>query len=179
MPCGSAPGRSASPRTPPVLPRATPRRLHRPNPSPSRTPTTKSWSPHASCPKPCPRPPVRSQSMCRATRARLDRATRRAGDVARVIEGGDTVSNGGLGRERPFIRGLADSPFNGFSQSTASVRIDEGRVAYWRGPIPASTLADIDRVEILKGRRAALRHRRAGRRRSHRHQPAGDRLHFG
>ena len=57
---------------------------------------------------------------------RRDRATR-ASDVARTIEGLN-VANGGLGRERPFIRGLADSPFNGFSQSTVSVQIDEGRV---------------------------------------------------
>ena len=85
--------------------------------------------------------------------ARLDRATR-AGDVARVIEGLN-VSNGGLGRERPFIRGLADSPFNGFSQSTVSVQVDEGRVTYDAAD-PGLYLADIDRVEILKGPQGPL-----------------------
>ncbi|MBQ1499699.1 MAG: TonB-dependent receptor [Sphingomonas sp.] len=84
---------------------------------------------------------------------RRDRATR-ASDVARTIEGLN-VANGGLGRERPFIRGLADSPFNGFSQSTVSVQIDEGRVTYDAAE-PGLYLTDIARVEVLKGPQGPL-----------------------
>lgn len=85
--------------------------------------------------------------------ARQNRATR-AGDVARAIEGLN-VANGGLGRERSFIRGLADSPFNGFSQSTVSVQIDEGRVTYDAAE-PGLYLTDIARVEVLKGPQGPL-----------------------
>lgn len=85
--------------------------------------------------------------------ARLDRAAR-AGDVARAIEG-LSVANGGPGRERPFIRGVADSPFNGFSQSTVSVQIDEGRVTYDAAE-PGLYLADIARIEVLKGPQGPL-----------------------
>lgn len=84
---------------------------------------------------------------------RPDRAAR-AGEVARVIEG-LSVAGGGPGRERPFIRGLADSPFNGFSQSTVSVQMDEGRVTYDAAE-PGLYLADITQVEVLKGPQGPL-----------------------
>lgn len=85
--------------------------------------------------------------------ARGDRAAS-ASDVARTLEG-LSITGGGPGRERPFIRGLADSPFNGFSQSTVSVQVDEGRVTYDAAE-PGLYLADIAQVEVLKGPQGPL-----------------------
>lgn len=75
-------------------------------------------------------------------------------DVARDVEG-LSATNGGPGRDRPFIRGMADSPFNGFSQSTVSVQVDEGRVTYDAAE-PNLYLIDIARVEVLKGPQGPL-----------------------
>lgn len=75
-------------------------------------------------------------------------------DVAATIEG-LSVTNLGPGRDRPFIRGIADSPFNGFSQSTVSVNIDDARVTY-DAPEPGLRLVDIARVEVLKGPQGPL-----------------------
>ncbi len=75
-------------------------------------------------------------------------------DVARGIEG-LALTNGGAGRERPFIRGVADSPFNGLSQSTVSVQFNDTRLTY-NAPEPGLRLVDIDRVEVLKGPQGPL-----------------------
>lgn len=77
-----------------------------------------------------------------------------AHDVSRAVEG-LSLTNLGPGRDRPFIRGIADSPFNGFSQSTVSVIIDDARVTY-DAPEPGLRLADVARVEILKGPQGPL-----------------------
>ena len=77
-----------------------------------------------------------------------------AHDVARAVEG-LSLTNLGPGRDRPFIRGIADSPFNGFSQSTVSLIIDNARVTY-DAPEPGLRLADVARVEILKGPQGPL-----------------------
>lgn len=75
-------------------------------------------------------------------------------DVARGTEG-LTLTNNGPGRDRPFIRGFADSPFNGFSQSTVSVQLDDARVTY-DAPEPGLRLVDVARVEVLKGPQGPL-----------------------
>lgn len=85
----------------------------------------------------------------RAGGARAD-----AHDVARGIEG-LSLTNLGPGRDRPFIRGVADSPFNGFSQATVSVIIDDARVTY-DAPEPGLRLVDVARVEVLKGPQGPL-----------------------
>ncbi len=77
-----------------------------------------------------------------------------ARDVARATMG-LTLTNIGPGRNRLFIRGIADSPFNGFSQSTVSVQLDDARVTY-DAPEPGLRLVDVDRVEILKGPQGPL-----------------------
>ena len=59
------------------------------------------------------------------------------------------------GRNRQFIRGVADSPFNGQSQSTVAVQIDDARVTF-DAPDPDLRLIDVDRVEILKGPQGPL-----------------------
>ncbi|HEX7742382.1 MAG TPA: TonB-dependent receptor, partial [Sphingobium sp.] len=68
---------------------------------------------------------------------------------------GLAMTNLGPGRNRQFIRGVADSPFNGQSQSTVAVQVDEARVTF-DAPDPDLRLIDIDRVEILKGPQGPL-----------------------
>lgn len=75
-------------------------------------------------------------------------------DVADGVEG-LSVTNLGAGRDRPFIRGVADSPFNGFTQTTVSVNIDDARVTY-DAPEPGLELVDVARVEVLKGPQGPL-----------------------
>lgn len=81
-------------------------------------------------------------------------ATADAHDVAAGIEG-LSMTNLGPGRDRPFIRGVADSPFNGFSQATVSLIVDDARVTY-DAPEPGLRLVDIARVEVLKGPQGPL-----------------------
>jgi outer membrane receptor protein involved in Fe transport len=75
-------------------------------------------------------------------------------DVFDLIEG-VAITNLGAGRNRQFIRGVADSPFNGPSQSTVAVQLDEARVTY-DAPDPDLRLIDMQRVEVLKGPQGAL-----------------------
>jgi outer membrane receptor protein involved in Fe transport len=75
-------------------------------------------------------------------------------EVARAIDG-LVVAGRGEGSDRAFIRGLADSPFNGFSQTIVSVQIDDGRITY-DAPEPALRLVDVARVEVLKGPQGPL-----------------------
>ncbi len=68
---------------------------------------------------------------------------------------GLAMTNLGPGRNRQFIRGVADSPFDGQSQSTVAVQVDEARVTF-NAPDPDLRLIDVDRVEILKGPQGPL-----------------------
>ncbi|MDO7837308.1 TonB-dependent receptor [Sphingobium sp. HBC34] len=68
---------------------------------------------------------------------------------------GLTLTNLGSGRNRQFIRGVADSPFNGNTQSTVSIQVDDARVTY-NMPDPDLRLVDVARVEILKGPQGPL-----------------------
>lgn len=61
----------------------------------------------------------------------------------------------GPGRNRMFLRGIADSAFSGESQSTVAVVFDEARLTY-AAPDPDIRLIDIDRVEVLKGPQGSL-----------------------
>jgi iron complex outermembrane recepter protein len=64
-------------------------------------------------------------------------------------------TNLGPGRNRQFIRGIADSAFNGPSQSTVSVHVDEARVTF-DAPDPDLRQVDVARIEILKGPQGPL-----------------------
>ncbi len=75
-------------------------------------------------------------------------------DVARAVDG-LTLTGAGPGADRLFLRGIADSVFNGFSQSPVSVQLDDVRIAF-DGADPALRLVDVARVEILKGPQGPL-----------------------
>ncbi|WP_404368391.1 TonB-dependent receptor domain-containing protein [Sphingomonas sp. MMS24-J45] len=61
----------------------------------------------------------------------------------------------GTGRNKIFIRGIADSSFNGATQSTASLYFDEVPLGF-SGPEPSLNLYDMKRVEVLEGPQGTL-----------------------
>lgn len=85
----------------------------------------------------------------------LDRAgvTDLQGVAGRVA--GLTVTNLGPGRDKLFIRGLADGPVAGQAQALIGLYLDEVRLTY-DAPDPALRLADIERIEVLRGPQGAL-----------------------
>lgn len=68
---------------------------------------------------------------------------------------GLSMTGTGTGRNRLFLRGVADGPFNGETQSTVAVVFDETRLTY-AAPNPDIRLVDVDRVEVLKGPQGTL-----------------------
>ena len=61
----------------------------------------------------------------------------------------------GVGRNKIFIRGIADSSFNGATQSTASLYFDEVPLGY-AGPEPSLNLYDMKSAEVLEGPQGTL-----------------------
>lgn len=66
-----------------------------------------------------------------------------------------SLTNVGQGRNRQFVRGIADSPFNGVAQGVVAIVLDGNRVTY-DAPDPDLRLVDIARVEVLKGPQGPL-----------------------
>lgn len=68
---------------------------------------------------------------------------------------GLTLTGVGQGRNRQFVRGIADSPFNGLAQGTVAIVVDGSRVTY-DAPDPDLRLVDLARIELLKGPQGPL-----------------------
>jgi outer membrane receptor protein involved in Fe transport len=66
-----------------------------------------------------------------------------------------TSTHLGAGRNKLFIRGIADSSFTGPTQATVGQYLGETRVNY-SGPDPDLRLLDVDRVEVLAGPQGTL-----------------------
>ncbi|WP_271085777.1 TonB-dependent receptor [Brevundimonas sp. NIBR11] len=75
------------------------------------------------------------------------------GVSARVA--GLTVTNLGPGRDKLFIRGMAEGPVAGQAQALIGLYLDDVRLTY-DAPDPSLRLADIERVEVLRGPQGAL-----------------------
>jgi outer membrane receptor protein involved in Fe transport len=65
------------------------------------------------------------------------------------------VTNLGSGRNKIFVRGLSDGSFTGKTQSTVGLYLDDVPITY-NAPDPDLRLADIDRVEVLRGPQGTL-----------------------
>ncbi len=97
--------------------------------------------------------PVAASVMLLPPRRQLD-PNRDTASVADQVEG-LALTGQGPGRNRMFLRGVADSPFGGKTQATVAVLLDDARVTYV-APDPDIRLVDVKRVEILKGPQGSL-----------------------
>ena len=61
----------------------------------------------------------------------------------------------GPGRDKIFIRGIADSSFNGAAESTASVYLDDQPIGY-SGTDPGLRLYDMAEIDVLEGPQGTL-----------------------
>lgn len=73
-----------------------------------------------------------------------------SGEVA-----GMTVTNLGPGRDKVLLRGLSDGAFTGQTQSMVALYLDDVPITY-SAPDPDLRLADIERVEIMRGPQGTL-----------------------
>jgi len=68
---------------------------------------------------------------------------------------GVAVTNLGSGRDKIFVRGLSDGSFTGKTQSTVGLYLGDVPITY-NAPDPDLRLADVDRVEVLRGPQGTL-----------------------
>ncbi|HTN13406.1 MAG TPA: TonB-dependent receptor [Sphingomonadaceae bacterium] len=80
-----------------------------------------------------------------------------AGGTEKIIQRAPTVSSThlGSGRNKLFIRGIADSSFTGPTQATVGQYFGDLRLSY-NAPDPDLRLSDLERVEILEGPQGTL-----------------------
>lgn len=76
-------------------------------------------------------------------------------DTVVGLANGINKTNMGPGRNRLFIRGVADSAFTGPSQSTVALLLNDARINF-DTPDPHLSLIDVERIEILKGPQGPL-----------------------
>ncbi|HKP79558.1 MAG TPA: TonB-dependent receptor, partial [Phenylobacterium sp.] len=90
-----------------------------------------------------------------ASAAELARAG--VGDVRdlSLLAAGVTVTNLGPGRDKVMLRGLSDGPLTGHTQSTVGLYLGDLRLTY-NAPDPDLPLADVARVEVLRGPQGSL-----------------------
>jgi outer membrane receptor protein involved in Fe transport len=87
--------------------------------------------------------------------AAFDAAARRDTSALATRLAGLTVTNLGPGRNKLFVRGLADSPLTGQTQAMVGLYFDETRLTY-DAPDPDLRLVDLERVELLRGPQSTL-----------------------
>lgn len=68
---------------------------------------------------------------------------------------GLTTTNLGPGRNKILLRGLSDGAFTGQTQSIVALYLDEAPITY-NAPDPDLRLADIERVEVMRGPQGTL-----------------------
>lgn len=100
------------------------------------------------------------QTMPVSVQVVTDRDLQRVGAVpgtsaVAALADGMALSNLGPGRNRAFLRGVADSPFNGVTQSTVAIEVDDARVTF-NAPDPELRLIDIKQIELLEGPQGPL-----------------------
>ncbi|MFZ5720347.1 MAG: TonB-dependent receptor domain-containing protein [Pseudomonadota bacterium] len=84
-------------------------------------------------------------------------AATRAVDVGQTTGqlAGVLTTNLGPGRDKLLIRGLSDGAFTGRTRSTVGTYLDDAPVNY-NAPDPDLRLADIERIEVVRGPQGAL-----------------------
>lgn len=82
---------------------------------------------------------------------------RATGDMSDIVRAVPILQSTqlGSGRNKVFIRGIADSSFNGAGQSTASVYLDDVQINY-TGANPGLRLYDMQAVDVLEGPQGTL-----------------------
>jgi iron complex outermembrane recepter protein len=85
----------------------------------------------------------------------FDAAARRDTAALSTRLAGLTVTNLGPGRNKLFVRGLADSALTGQTQAMVGLYLDDTRLTY-DAPDPDLRLVDLERVELLRGPQGTL-----------------------
>lgn len=85
----------------------------------------------------------------------FDFATHRGTSDLATRMSGLTITNLGPGRNKIFVRGLADGPLTGQTQAMVGLYLDDTRLTY-DVPDPDLRLIDIERVELLRGPQGTL-----------------------
>jgi len=96
-----------------------------------------------------------ASALTAASGAELARAgVADVGDLS-LLAAGVTVTNLGPGRDKVILRGLSDGPLTGHTQSTVGLYLGDLRLTY-NAPDPDLPLADVARVEVLRGPQGTL-----------------------
>jgi len=123
---------------------------------------------------PVPEPDASDDEAIIVTATKLDQPYSDFAGVAHILQGSDLSFGGergtdsilsrlasvasthlGSGRNKLFIRGMADSSFTGPTQATVGQYLGDIRLSY-NAPDPDLRLHDVDRVEILEGSQGTL-----------------------